>query len=301
MSTGVLNGMVSCRLLRLLGAFWALCVTGACAGSAPPVMCVEELGYDVLGKVQSLSLEPERLEIVERKVDPLFGVLVDEAHLSEEGAIVAFLPDSGTLISFRRDIGKLHEEEIKQSLDKKMIHSKAVAVLQGLGIEALTAGENVISEDDWVPCKSEIVPSSSQEEVLDSWCLSKTLSYRGIPSVSSFVSMKLDGKSGKPIQLTYIPAIEIKHLEPEISSDTAKEAADALVRRLGGKGMRYDASRLVIASPNNEFSRERDEQPKMELFDQRLAWEVRYHIEKLGHEHHVRIYVDAMTGAVIGG
>lgn len=296
----MVTGIRSYRLTLVFASLFVLWATGASGGSAPTTLRVGDLGYDVSSKIQALSLESGRVETLERKVDPEFGVLLDEAAFPEEGAIVKFRPGSGTLISFRRELGKLSRGGANQPLEKNAIHSKAVALLQDLGIETLTAGENMISEEDWTPCKSKIVPLDSQEEVFDCWCLSKKLSYRGIPCVTSFIYIKVDGQSGKPIQLMYVPVTKIDDLEPKISSDTAKEAADALMSRLDRTGMKYDASRLVIAAPNNDFTR-KQEPLSSELFDQRLAWEIRYSIEKLGHEHHARVYVDAKTGTVIAG
>lgn len=288
------------NLPTVLTSLFALCAMSASPGARSAVLHVEDIEYDVSSKVHALSMEPGRLETIERKIDPEFGILVDEVAIPEEGTIVKFLPVSGTVISFSRDSSMLRGNAT-QPLDRKTVHSKAIPMLQALGLELLIDGENMISEEDWIPCKSEIVPLDSEEDVLDSWCLSKSLSYRGIPSVSSFIHVKLDGRSGKPIQLLYLPTMEIEELEPRISSDTAKEVADSLIVRLDWKGMTFDTSRLVIASPNNKFSRKQEEHPKMMLFDQRLAWEVSYSIDKLGHKHHVRIYVDAMNGDVLGG
>jgi hypothetical protein len=300
MSIDVRSRTHSYKLILVFALLFSLRATAADDGADQVSLRVEDLGYDVASKVQALSLASGRLETIERKFDPNFGVLLDEAAFPEEGAVVQFLPASGTLFSFRRDFGKLSREGANQPLEKKAIHSKAVALLQDLGIATLTKGENMISEEDWTPCKSEIVPVESQEEVFDCWCLSKKLSCQGIPSVTSFIYIKVDGQSGKPIQLVYVPVTKIDDLESKISSDTAKEAAAALISRLKRTGMQYTDSRLVVAAPNNEFAREQ-EPFSWEIFDQRLAWEVKYSLVRRGLEHHVYVYVDAMTGAVIGG
>lgn len=300
MSIGVLTRIRGIKLVLVFALLFSLRATGADGGTDQVSLRVEDLGYDVSSKLQALSLESGRLETIERKLEHSFGVLLDEAAFPEEGALVQFLPGSGTLFSFRRDISKLTRGEAKQPLEKKAIHLKALALLRDLGIEMLTKGENMISEKDWTPCKSEIVPVESQEEVFDCWCLSKKLSCQGIPSVTSFIYIKVDGQSGKLIQLVYVPVAQIDDLIPKTSSDTANEAAAALISRLERTGLQYADTRLVIAAPNNEFTR-KQEPFSWDVFDQQLAWEVKYSVVRRGHENHVYVYVDAMTGAVIGG
>jgi hypothetical protein len=289
------------KLALVFALFFALIARGESEGSDPKILRVEDVGYDVSKKVQALSLDPGRLKTLERKIDPTFGVLVDEAAFPEEGAIAEFLPGSGTLILFRRDVDKLSRGGTNKPLDKKTLHSKGMALLQGLGIESLLEGENKTSEDDWQPSKSKTAPLGSQEDVFDVWTLRKLLSYRSIPSAGPLVIIELDGQSGEPTHFLYIPVKETVDPEPRISSDTAKETADALFSRLGWKEMHYDATRLVIASSSNMFSREKGERLSLDLFNQRLAWEVKYSMKVLDHEHRSCVYVDAITGAVIGG
>ena len=275
-----------------------------CVGDGPSqgLLRVEDLEYDVSSKVQALSLEPGRLDNVERKIDPSFGLLVDEAVFAEEGATVKLLANFGIPFSFRREVDKLSpDDRASQPLEKKEIHMKALTMLKDLGIEALTAGENMISEEDWELCECEYDPSGQKKDVQNCWCLTKKLTYRGIPYVCSFVSIKLDAQSAKPIDFLYFPTFEIDDLDPKISSDMAKETADEVITEHSKTELRYDASRLVIAAPNNRFTRKQGELSSMEILDQRLAWEVSYSYESFDHEHSVTIYVDAKTGEVIGG
>lgn len=297
--------MMQENLFRGVGAT-ALCLAIAVAAHGAEsergtLVEAKSLSYNVSNRVGLLVGKPQSIDSVRQAFDPTLGVEIDEVSMPHEGVTIQFLSNSGAPIHFRRQVERLSNPKADRSpMSREAINADVVDMFGELGMGDFTSGENKISANDWSECPAKIVSSESSEQVPRCFCLSRTLSYKGIPSLASVLSITVSAETGELVTLTYLPTIGVDDIEAKVAVADAEQTALAILEKQEWEKLSHETSRLIITSPNDTFA-EKNEPPFLNIDDQRLTWEVTYTASKRDREHKFKVFVDAMTGAVIGG